>query len=69
MTTPTPEQQEAAFQRLVESQVNYFEQVRASGDVPWFEDPAKLAKLGIEHTDPMEARRELFMRRYGANRG
>ncbi len=55
---------EKEFQRLIESQAEYFNKVRADGDLPWFEDPVKLAKLKITATDPMEARRELFTRRY-----
>ncbi|GAA2556098.1 hypothetical protein [Mycolicibacterium diernhoferi] len=55
---------ERAFQAHLASTVSYFAAVEAAGDVPWFCDPAKLVKLGIMATEPMEARRELFMRRY-----
>ncbi|AQT81378.1 hypothetical protein B1R94_22175 [Mycolicibacterium litorale] len=65
MLLPTIEdEREAAFQSYLESTVNYFAAVEAAGAAPWFEDPVKLAKLGITTTDPTEARRELFYRRY-----
>ena len=57
------EQREAAFQRTLASTVNYFQAVRDAGDLPWFEDPAKLARLGITSTG-VDAQRELFIRRY-----
>ncbi|WP_071289462.1 hypothetical protein [Mycolicibacterium llatzerense] len=60
----TPEDREAAFQRLLANTVNYFEKVEAEGDLPWFKDPEKLDRLGIKATDPIEARRELFYRQY-----
>jgi hypothetical protein len=46
----TDDEREAAFQRHLESTVNYFAAIEAAGDKPWFSS--------------VEERRELFMRRY-----
>lgn len=55
---------EAAFQSHLAATVNYFEAVEDQGGTPWFRDPVKLANLGITASDPIEARRDLFFRRY-----
>ncbi|MGY4650025.1 hypothetical protein [Mycobacterium sp. URHB0021] len=47
----TEAEREAAFQRYLASTVNYFEAIEATGDEPW-------------HKGDLEARRELFYRRY-----
>lgn len=59
----TTDETVAEFQAYVEASKPYFAKVEADGDTAWFNDPAKLAELGIETTG-LEARRELFMRRY-----
>lgn len=55
---------EEAFQRYMELKVEYFLEVVEAGDLPWFNDPEKLAKLGISGDTEEERRRQLFMRRY-----
>lgn len=55
---------EDEFQRYMELKTEYFEEVEANGDVPWFKDPEKLAKLGISGDTEEDRRRQLFMRRY-----
>lgn len=59
----TTDDAEVAFQAYVEASEPYFAKVEADGDTAWFNDPARLAGLGIESTG-LEARRDLFMRRY-----
>lgn len=59
----TAEFREAEFQQFLVDKEPYFDAVREAGDLPWFEDPAKLARLGITTTG-VDARRELFMRKY-----
>lgn len=49
--TTIPADAEAAFQRYIESTVAYNAKIVADGDEPW-------------HEGDLEARRELFMRRY-----
>ncbi len=63
MTAPTAEAREAEFQQFLVDKQPYFQVVRDAGDVPWFEDPVKLARLGITSTG-VDARRELFMRKF-----
>ncbi|BBZ27868.1 hypothetical protein MMAD_21630 [Mycolicibacterium madagascariense] len=65
----TEDEREQAFLRSVFNTECYFAAVRAAGDVPWFEDPDKLAKLedkcpGISQSPGEDARRILFNRRY-----
>lgn len=61
------EYEEQEFLRfLFESGADYEAAVRRNGNVPWFEDPEKLEKLGLSGLRGVEARRALFMRRYGA---
>lgn len=48
---PSEAEREAAFQRYLESTVAYNAKIVADGDEPW-------------HGGDIEARRELFMRRY-----
>lgn len=51
MARPTPEQQEDAFQRFLQNTEAYNAAIIAAGDQPW-------------HLGDIDARRELFMRRY-----
>lgn len=57
------------FRRHLERTANYFAAVRANGDVPWFEDPQRLAALetrfpGISELSGEDARRVFFAARY-----
>lgn len=61
---PTEAEREAAFQRHLETTVNYFAAVEAAGDTPWFRSEDKLARLGLSGLSDIEARRALFMRRF-----
>ena len=45
---PTLAEREAAFQRHLETTVEYFAAVIANGDQPWFTNPEKLSRLGID---------------------
>jgi hypothetical protein len=63
MTAQTAEAREAEFQQFLTDKEPYFQVVRDAGDLPWFEDPAKLARLGITSTG-VDAQRELFVRKY-----
>ena len=58
---------EEAFQRYLGSTVNYNAAIQEAGDLPWFRDPVKLAKLeqhipGITNMTEDERRRALFNR-------
>ncbi len=58
---------ETAYQRLVETTVEYNAAIEAAGDLPWFKDPVKLARLerripGITEMTEDERRRALFNR-------
>lgn len=69
-TDPEAERREDAFQRYLGSKVEYEKAITANGDVPWWEDDAKVHDLeqagltGIADADDIERRRALFMRRY-----
>lgn len=65
-TVPNEAEREAAFQRHVESTVNYFAAVEAAGDTPWFRSEDKLSKLGLSGLSEIDARRSLFFRRWTA---
>ncbi|AFC51940.1 hypothetical protein [Mycobacterium paraintracellulare] len=58
---------EAAYQRYAASTVEYNAAIEAAGDLPWFRDPEKVAKLerhiaGISSMGEDERRRALYMR-------
>ncbi|MCV7217149.1 hypothetical protein H7J51_17910 [Mycobacterium crocinum] len=59
---------ETSFEEYLERSEPYFAAVREAGNLPWFEDPEKLAataaKLGLPaDADPMKLRRALWERR------
>ncbi len=67
MTSRDEQRTEKAFQRHLETTVDYFAAVVDNGGEPWFKNPDKLARLerhipGISQMPPEERRRALFMR-------
>lgn len=69
MTRTEIERREEAFQHHLDKSENYVAAIREAGDVPWWENPEKLAKLenkipGISAMTPDERRRALFMRHH-----
>lgn len=69
MMPTTEREREAAFQRHLVSTVEYNAAIEAAGDLPWFRDPKKIAKLerhipGITAMTEDERRRALFNRHH-----
>lgn len=65
MSDTTDDEREAHYRAwLAQYGEPYAQQVLEAGAVPWFQNPARVAALGITATEPDDARRELFMRRY-----
>lgn len=67
------DEREAAFQEYLKHSAPYDAAIREAGDLPWHEDPERLARvaqqLGLpEDSEPLTVRRALFNRHHRSNR-